>query len=184
MRIVGGEHRGRKLKAPSGRGTRPTSEKVREALFDILAGAVPGSRFLDLYAGTGAVGLEALSRGAAGVVFVEERGKALAALGANTSELGVGDAARTLALPAERALKILRDEGFRADIAFCDPPYSDPAWPALLARFGELLPLRSGGRLALEHEARNPPAVPEGFELVKAYRYGDTGLMIMKRVRR
>lgn len=181
MRIVGGEHGGRKLKAPPGRGTRPTSEKVREALFDILAASVPGSRFLDLYSGTGAVGLEALSRGAAEAVLVESRGRALSALRANVLELGVRGA-RVLPLAAERALGVLRAEGFEADVAFCDPPYSDPAWPGLLSRFGELLPMRPGGRLVVEHEARTAPAVPGGFALVKAYRYGDTGLVVMEKM--
>jgi 16S rRNA (guanine(966)-N(2))-methyltransferase RsmD len=183
VRIVGGEHRGRKLKAPPGRATRPTSERVREALFDILSASVPGSRFLDLYSGTGAVGLEALSRGAAEAVLVESRARALSVLRANVLELGVRGA-RVLPLPAERALGVLRAEGFTADVAFCDPPYSDAAWPRLLSRFGELLPLRTNGHLVLEHESRTAPPVPEGFEMVKAYRYGDTGLTVMRKVRK
>jgi 16S rRNA (guanine966-N2)-methyltransferase len=184
VRIVGGEFKRRRLKAPEGPKTRPTSDKVREALFDILGGRIDGSGFLDLYAGTGAVGLEALSRGARRAVFVEAGKKAAGVLRENLQALGLEGSGRVLILTAERALRVLREERFDLDLVFCDPPYADPFWPALLASFGEALPLRPGGLLVLEHAMRTPPAVPEGFELVKSYKYGDTGLAVMKKVTR
>lgn len=183
MRIVGGEFKGRRLKAPRGLKTRPTSEKVREALFDILGGRVEGSVFLDLYAGTGAVGLEALSRGARETVFIEAEGQTVAVLKENLRALGLEERASVLVLPAERALRVLRDGGGELDLAFCDPPYADPLWPDLLAHLGEALPLCSGGLLVLEHAARTVPATPEGFERVRNYKYGDTGLVVMRKVR-
>lgn len=183
MRIVGGEFKGRRLKAPEGLKTRPTSDKVREALFDIIGSRIEGCVFLDLFAGTGAVGLEALSRGARKAVLVEAGKKAAGVLRENLRTLGLEGRTRVLILPAEKALRVLREEGGELDLAFCDPPYADPLWPPLLARFGEALPLRPGGLLVLEHAIRTPPAVPEGFERVRSYKYGDTGLAVMKKVR-
>jgi 16S rRNA (guanine(966)-N(2))-methyltransferase RsmD len=181
VRIVSGRFKGRRLKAPGGHATRPTSERVREALFDILGPRVTGAVFLDLYAGTGAVGVEALSRGAERVVFVESKHGAVRNLRENLEALGDPGEARVLAVPVARALRILSEEGAAADLAFCDPPYHDEEWPLLLARFGDLLPLSAGGLLLVEHAFRSPPPEPGGFEFVKAYKYGDTGLTVFEK---
>jgi len=181
MRIIGGEHRGRRLFAPEGQATRPTSEKVREALFDILGSRVEGATFCDLYAGTGAVGLEALSRGAASCVFVERQGKALGALRRNIEMLGAARAARVLAMDAVQALKVLEDEGHQTDLLFCDPPYADARWPVILAGLGERTILAPRALVLVEHAVKVLPACPEGLQQGKSYKYGDTGLTIFEK---
>jgi 16S rRNA (guanine966-N2)-methyltransferase len=171
MRIIAGQYGGRRLVTPKGDATRPTADRVREALFSVL-GDVTGLTVLDLFAGSGALGLEALSRGAASAVFVERAAPALAALRANLEALGV-DAqvhradARTFARNASEA-------GRTYDLVFLDPPYRDAE------RLGRELDLRSmiapGGRLVSESDHRSPLAIdlPISFER----RYGDTLIRI------
>lgn len=119
MRIIAGEFKGRRLKSVPGMATRPTPDRLRESLFSILEPELEGCRFADLYAGTGAVGLEALSRGAAAVVFVEAAPRSLDVLRENLRGLGATGAS-VLAQPVKRALRTLV-----ADIVFLDPPYDD-----------------------------------------------------------
>ena len=120
MRVIAGRLGGRKLVAPRGLSTRPTSDRVREALFSAL-GAVTGARVLDLFAGTGALGVEAISRGAARAVFVESARPALAALRENLGALGLAESARVVPQLAERALGAVIAEG-PFDLIFADPP--------------------------------------------------------------
>ncbi len=138
MRIVGGSHRGRRLLAPAGQTVRPTSDRAREALFNILthgdlaAGGIPfeGAVVLDAFAGTGAFGLEALSRGAAAAIFIEQDHEALAALRKNVEALGVGARAQIVSADATRPPRAMT----RCAVAFLDPPYwSGLAAPALAA---------------------------------------------------
>ena len=184
MRITGGEFRSRPLKAPKGSLTRPTSDRVREALFSILGPrAVTGAKALDLYAGTGALGLEALSRGAEGVVFVERSKEAVAALHANVEALGVGGRARVLASSVERAAARLQPETESFDLVFVDPPYADVASGvvkgALESLFVPLLAAR--GMLVLEHASRDRPPALEGLTLDDTRTYGDTTLSFYAR---
>ena len=181
MRIVGGEHRGRKLVAPEGAATRPTSEKVREALFDILGERVTGAAFGDLYAGTGAVGLEALSRGASSCVFVECDGNALEALQRNIDLLRVAARSRVIAVGASRALDLLDSGGKALDICFCDPPYADDRWPSLLAGVGARAAMAPGGLLVVEHALKARPSCPAQMEQGRTYKYGDTGLTVFEK---
>jgi 16S rRNA (guanine966-N2)-methyltransferase len=181
MRVVGGEYRGRKLVAPEGADTRPTAERVREALFDILGSGVEGASFGDLFAGTGAVGIEALSRGASSCIFVESHAKALRCLQRNIELVGATDRSRILSVAASKALGILEEEGSSLDVLFCDPPYADPRWPELLADLGHRPVLAHDGWLVVEHAIKAPPACPQGLTLRRAYRYGDTGLTIFVR---
>jgi 16S rRNA (guanine(966)-N(2))-methyltransferase RsmD len=181
MRIVGGEHRGRKLVAPEGAATRPTSEKVREALFDILGERIAGAVFGDLFAGTGAVGLEALSRGASSCVFVESRSEALEALQRNIEFLRVVARSRVIAVDAARALDLLESGDKALDFCFCDPPYADASWPLLLAGMGARAAVAPGGFLVVEHAIKTPPACPAGMEQGRTYKYGDTGLTVFKK---
>ncbi len=182
MRIVAGAFRGRRMKAPEGLRTRPTSEKVREALFDILGPGLEGGDFLDLFAGTGAVGLEALSRGARSVVFVENSPKVLAVLRANVESLGeeVASRVRVVPHPVERALRMLNAERFLARTVFCDPPYADTHWPSLLSGMRRRLAWSPDGLLVVEHAVKRPPVCPEGFEAGKIYRYGDSALSLFR----
>lgn len=179
MRIVAGHHRGRKLIAPAGRDLRPTAERTREALFDILEhGDEPlaGGRFLDLFAGTGAVGLEAWSRGAADVVLVENERAAIDLIRANLERLGGPAGVRLLAQdairlgPAERAF----------DVVFLDPPYGSAlANPTLetLVQGGCLGP---ASRVVVELAAREAFAPPDAFILEDERRYGAARLMFLR----
>jgi len=178
LRLTGGEARGRRLKVPRGRLIRPTADRVREALFDILGARVKGARFLDVYAGTGAVGCEALSRGASRVVFLEGDGRALELIAEN---LKVGpwiDGVEIAAGDARRSLQELDRRGTRFDIIFLDPPYDDPALPDVLVVAARLLP--PGGVLIVEHRSARAIDAPAdgGLHALRSYRYGDTTLTV------
>ena len=179
MRVVAGRFGGRRLTAPPGQGTRPTSDRVREALFSILgaAGVLDGTRVLDLYAGSGALGIEALSRGAASAVFVERDTRAAAVLRGNLDALGLepGEAElrRTDALAA---LRDARTGGETYDLALCDPPYRLAA--GLGASLSEaLVPvLTPHARVVCESDRRAP--IDLDLDLIDERRYGDTLIRI------
>ncbi|HEX2203915.1 MAG TPA: 16S rRNA (guanine(966)-N(2))-methyltransferase RsmD [Longimicrobium sp.] len=168
MRIVAGEWGGRRIQAPPGRGTRPTTDRVREAWMSAVAAELPGARVLDLFAGSGALGLEALSRGASHATFVEHDAKALAALKANVDALGAADRASVFRTDAVRYAAALDSRAF--DVAFADPPYgkgfAEAVVRAFAARpFAALLCVEHGRDDAL-------PSVPGA----RTKRYGDTHL--------
>jgi 16S rRNA (guanine966-N2)-methyltransferase len=124
MRVIAGTYRSRVLKAPEGLATRPTSDRLRETLFNVLAPRIEGAAFLDLYAGSGAVGIEALSRGAARVEFVEKSAAALAVLRENLQKLGLRSTVRVHAVSASQFLRTGRSSGRELyDVIFLDPPY-------------------------------------------------------------
>lgn len=165
MRIVAGVYGGRRIAAPRDARVRPTSDRVREAWMSILAEDLPGARVLDLFAGSGALGLEALSRGAASVDFVEMHRASLAALTANIEALGAGDRARVHRGDAERFIAALPDGAF--DVAFADPPYTIDYATRLAAHFHRAPFARI---LSIEHRA--------GLDLPggETRRYGDTAI--------
>lgn len=137
MRVIAGQFRSRPLAAPKGRDTRPTSDRLRETLFNVLAPRLPGSVFLDIYAGSGAVGIEALSRGAQEVIFVENAEPALRAIRANLSSLGIRGGYALEARSAAAALKRLAAAGRTANFIFFDPPYAEAAeYESTLHRLG------------------------------------------------
>lgn len=175
MRIVAGELGGRVLRAPHGAATRPTSEKVREALFNILGPPDPEHHVLDLYAGSGALGLEALSRGATSATFVERARPALTALRANLAALEVADRATVIATDVARFLAA-PGPGPRWTWIFLDPPYAAGVVEATLAA----LPaerLTADAIVVVEHAHRAPPPDHAGFLLrTDLRRYGDTAL--------
>ena len=176
MRIIAGSLRGRSLSAPRGWATRPTSDRVREALFSIL-GDVADLEVLDLYAGSGALGLEALSRGARSAVFVEEAREALAALERNLTELGVAGAARVLPGGVCSALRRLGQIGQRFGLVFLDPPYESPLTSEVTAELARGDVLAEGAWVVLEHAARtDPPAGGGRLALRFTSVYGDTAL--------
>jgi 16S rRNA (guanine966-N2)-methyltransferase len=152
MRIIAGALKGRRLAPVHGR-IRPTAAKVRESVFNILGDAVLGVRVLDLFAGTGALGIEALSRGAAATVFVEDHPGALKVLRRNLEDLGLGGQATVWPLPVMAALKKLAGRGEGFDLAFLDPPYGGGEAEAALKALASLGP--GGGRT-------QPPAGPAG----------------------
>jgi 16S rRNA (guanine966-N2)-methyltransferase len=178
MRIVGGRLRGRVLKTPASRAIRPTSERLRESIFDILAHAygdpVANAHVIDLFAGSGALGLEALSRGAAFALFVDDDAEARALVRANVDALGLGAAARILRVDATRLGKAPTQYG----LAFLDPPYGkDLVGPTLVA-------LVEGGWLApealvvVEEDARAALGAPAALTQVEERLYGETKIAI------
>ncbi|MCB1154163.1 16S rRNA (guanine(966)-N(2))-methyltransferase RsmD [bacterium] len=178
MRIVSGTLRGRRLTAPKGRTTRPTSDKVREALFSILHDRTHGARVLDCYAGTGALGLEAISRGAKLAVFVESDRDATHALRQNVAQLGVEDRTHVLTFDAKRLGAPLVDKYGAFDLVLMDPPY-DRVDEALLVgrRLAELGAVAPDGLWVLEHaDAGPPPEAPPGWHVVRRRGYGKTML--------
>jgi 16S rRNA (guanine(966)-N(2))-methyltransferase RsmD len=185
MRIVGGLWSGRRLESPSGR-VRPTQDRVRQTLFDILADSVVEGAVLDLYAGSGALGLEALSRGAPTAVFVEADGRTRQVLQRNGLALGAGDRMRILGLRVSRALAILSGEGAQFRLILADPPYEDPGVPDLLENLGATgcALLAPEGRLVLE--SRAGVAVPErcgALGRVRLKLVGETALHFFARGR-
>lgn len=182
MRVIGGVDRGRRLKAPRGLRTRPSADRVREALFDILGPAVRGMRVLDLFAGTGAVGIEALSRGAAYAAFVERDRGALRVLRANLAALGLPRGrARVVAGDAATALAGLARREPPFDLVFLDPPYAgDLATRALAALAGGAL-VGPGTRVVVQHFAKTPPPPAAGaLRAVETRRFGETALTFFR----
>ncbi len=181
MRIIAGAARGRRLKVPKGLLVRPTSDRVREALFSILGETVVGCRFLDLYAGSGSVGIEALSRGAEAVVFVENAAISLAALRQNLEATGLSAAAEVVASPVARALPRLSRRGQAFDLVFADPPYADSAERSEMLRIlGLGGVLQPEARVIVEHEVKQGLDLPESLELVREARYGSTLLAFLQ----
>lgn len=178
-RIIGGRVGGRRIATPRGVSTRPTSDRVREALFSAIeswCGSLAGLRFLDLYAGSGAVGLEAWSRGAGVVTLVEQDRRAAALIVANAKELGF-NRAQVLAAPVSGALA--RPPAAPYDIAFLDPPYahSDDAIAADLAALAQQDWLVPGAMVVVERGSRGAePVWPTGFAGSRHKRYGETSL--------
>ncbi len=182
MRISGGIHRSRLLASPRGASTRPTSDRVREALFSILEsrGAIAGARVVDFYAGTGALGLEALSRGAEFATFVESDRRALEALARNVDSLRERKRTRVLSQPVMRAATTtLANDG--AALVFFDPPYAEVASGEGIAKLLDAVTkhhvVRDGATLVLEHASRDEfrPITPALCE-TDARTYGDTTL--------
>jgi 16S rRNA (guanine(966)-N(2))-methyltransferase RsmD len=181
MRVIAGQFGGRRLQAPRGRVTRPTSDRVREALFAML-GDVQRASVLDLFAGTGGLGIEALSRGAASAVFVERDASAVRALKANLAALGIDPGvARVCRTDALAALRSARGRKETYDLVFIDPPYSHAGWP-ISDRWGPELSaslpplLRPAARVVVESDRRAPLQLE--VELERERRYGDTSIRI------
>jgi len=139
VRIIAGKFRGRKIKTPRGSGTRPPLARIKKSLFDILAPRLDGARVLDLFAGSGSFGLEALSRGAAEAVLVESSPPAAAVIEQNIRDLGVKPDTRLLRRSAEPSLEALVLGGDEFDVAFIDPPFKDDRVQELLDRTGSLI---------------------------------------------
>jgi 16S rRNA (guanine966-N2)-methyltransferase len=173
VRVIAGTHRGRRLVAPAGRDTRPTSDRVRESLFAIL-GPLHGERVLDLFAGSGALGIEALSRGAGGVLFCDEARPAIAAVRQNLEALGLSG--EVVCDDARRVLRNAHARGAAYDLIFLDPPYRQAErWAADLSAAVPAI-LAPGGRVVSESDRR--AALDLELPLVDERRYGDTLIRI------
>jgi len=174
VRVVAGRYRGLRLATLPGLAVRPTADRVKEALFSILGERVDGARVLDCFAGTGALGIEALSRGAARVVFVEEDREALELLRRNLARVGAEAEVRVCRGDALRPASWVR-EAVPADVILADPPYHRDLVPRFLEAMAEAGALRGGGLLVVEHERGVVPA-HVAWQPVESRRYGDTVL--------
>ena len=178
MRVGGGNTKGRRLQSVPGRHVRPTSGRVREALFNTLRERVPGSIFVDMFAGTGSVGLEALSQGARHVYFVENDRRALAVLQANVRHCGVEPQATVVAGELPEAIQMLPVTP-RSDVIFMDPPYASNLADTTLFALEERGLLSFHGLIVWQHAAQRAPRVLPGHELLLAKRYGNTQLSFL-----
>jgi 16S rRNA (guanine966-N2)-methyltransferase len=177
MRVTGGIGRGRRLQVPAGSGVRPTSDKVKQALFNILGDRIIDASFLDLFAGAGGIGIEALSRGAGSVVFVDSSRESLAVINKNIERMGFEKRAQVVPAGAESFLK--KTSG-PYDIVFLDPPYAEEMQPLLdlIAASGIV---KTDGIVVAEHyKKQQSPEKANRFTLYREARYGDTVLAFYK----
>ncbi len=182
MRVISGTARGRRIQAPRGRQTRPTSDYLREVLFNLLAQEVSGRTFLDLYAGTGAVGIEALSRGATRAVFVERDRSALVTLRRNLEASGFLDRSEVVPMEVLRYLRRAASASRRFDLIFLDPPYQRVDAAAALSLIASTGLLAPAGVAALERSMKSASIpTPEGLAHVREIRHGDSVLRLYRR---
>jgi len=182
MRISGGEAKGRLIRIPAGGRVRPTTDRVRESLFNILP-TVAETSFLDLFAGSGIVGMEALSRGAAHAVFVEKDLRVADALKARISGFGFTGRAEVMSVPVHKALEILRRNGKRFDIIFADPPYNEGLAVETLHFLGEGELIAPAGVLVMQHSARETTGELQAVSLLLTDKrqYGETVLSFFRK---
>ena len=180
MRIIAGQSRGRKIDAPEGRNTRPTLDRVRENLFNMLQGEVPGSRVLDLFAGSGALSLEAISRGASEAVLADHDRNAVRVQHKNIESLGYGGCTTVLCMDWKTAVGELIRRGMVFDLVFLDPPYS---MTDLRDVFRSLEPLLSEQALiVLEHKAGEKPDTGNGFACFRERNWGYCGVSFYRTI--
>jgi 16S rRNA (guanine966-N2)-methyltransferase len=181
MRVRAGALKGRRLATPRGRTTRPTADQVRIACLDTLMPFLDGGPFLDLFAGAGGVGIEALSRGAPSAVFVEQDRVALRALRENVEQLGLADRARVRPGDAARAVSDLAAAGERFAVVFLDPPYASPRAAAALEAVAAGEVLLAGAVVVIQHGTKTPPpSAPGALALWKTRRFGETTLTFFR----
>jgi len=179
LRIIAGRFKQRKIKAPKGEDTRPTSSKVREALFSILFGRLEGAIVLDLFAGSGALAIEAISRGADFAVLCDKNKRAISTISDNIKNLGIEENIRIIAYSWEKALEIISEEGIKFDIIFLDPPYGLDIEPILKKIFYYTL-LKKDGIISVEHDIVNEINPQELFAVIKEKRYRNTVITLLK----
>ena len=180
MRVIAGKAKGRQLKTPDGTLTRPTADRVKEALFSILNFDLPGAKVLDLFAGTGQLGIEALSRGASNAVFVDERDAACKLIKENLQRTELAAQAKVVCSDYQKFLLTNRD---KFDIVILDPPYSEVFLENSLKIITEIDILQSGGIIATEYPFGK--VLPEKYlDLFQAkeYKYGKTVLTIFRKM--
>ena len=175
MRVISGSARGTKLKAPKGLSVRPTADRVKEALFNIISARVVNCLFIDLFAGSGAVGIEALSRGAASAVFVDHNRGNIALIKDNLEKTRLSESSRLLCSDAGRAIDGLAAENLKADLIFIDPPYDLANVELLVSRIFAKGLIKPSGLVVVEHSAKNL-IWAESFPGYRQNKYGDTSL--------
>lgn len=178
MRIIAGLKKGWTLRAPKGLDVRPTLDRVKESIFGIIQFDIYGKTVLDLFAGSGALGLEALSRGAARCTFCDHSHAAIDALRANIEKLGFQKEAEVLEMDFEAAIQRMRKAKF--DIVFLDPPYGRNLYEKAIRALLKANLLNDGFMIIAEHDAKQPVALPEGVMAKDMRRYGDIAVTIVK----
>ena len=179
IRIVGGQAKGRMLKVPPGDKTRPTSARVREAVFGMLQAAVPGADVLDLFCGSGAYALEALSRGARRAVLVDSDARAVSCARQNAQSLDFSDKTSIFRSDYLRALQMLRQNGKKFDMIFLDPPYRANLYTKALSGAGPLM--REGGWAVCEHAAQYSVQPTQGWALERTKVYGTRAVTLYQK---
>ncbi len=175
MRVIAGTARGTKLKTAKGLLVRPTADRVKEALFNIIGAKIIGSIFLDLYAGSGAIGIEALSRGAQRCFFVEREKSNIALISDNLVKTRLSENARLINTAVERAVVTLALEKVKVNLVYLDPPYDLPNLSQITDSIIKAGIITGGGLLVVEHAYSNRQWA-ENFKAVRQKKYGDTGL--------
>jgi 16S rRNA (guanine966-N2)-methyltransferase len=182
MRIIGGKFRGRKIEQPESEAVRPTKDRTREAVFNIIAELVPDADVLDLFAGSGAYGLEALSRGARKAVFIEKEREAASAIKRNISSLGVGERAKVITGDVFKAIKELKEEKEAFELVFIDPPYSKGEAKKTLIKVNHYDILKHSGLVIIEHRTGESLPDSEGdVSILKRKTYGNTSISIYRK---
>ena len=184
LRVIGGKAKGRLLKVPAGSKIRPTSEKVRESLFNIIGPAgISGARFIDLFAGCGAVGIEALSRGAEHTTFIESNPKHTRIIRENIERCGFQQSAKVVFGDILLMLDRIKHQDSSYDIIFADPPYDYPKWKRLLSKITVNVTISDYGYLIIEHSSKVfiPEKIDEHLGLYGNYIYGDTTLTVYRK---
>jgi len=176
LRVIAGELKGKKLFSVKGMRLRPTSDRVREAIFDILQERVPGKKVLDLFAGTGALGIEALSRGAEKAIFIEHNSHILTALRRNIKECGLEEKSEVLPCDVWQGLRILAVRGEAFDLIFIDPPYAQGLVKKTLKELSQRGLVAPQGLIIAEHSLKEDLSVPFPWELIDRRQYGITNI--------
>jgi len=179
LRVIAGTAKGMRLKTPRGKEVRPTSDRVREALFSIISQRLVGAIFLDLYAGSGAVGIEALSRGSEKAVFIDHKRENILLIRENLARTGLSEKARVIKDDADKVLSRLSRENFKADLIYLDPPYRFSALHELIQKLFELQIAGKNALIIVEHSYHNR-SWTEQFPEARQKRYGDTCLTFIE----
>lgn len=182
MRVIAGSAKGRRLYAPKGKAIRPTSDRVKEAIFNIIGPEVNNKQVLDLFAGTGSLGIESISRGAKGAYFVDSEPSAIELTNKNLEVTGLQDKAVVIKADVDKALKRLAKGGLEFDLIFLDPPYriSVSFLDAILLMLASSL-LSDDGLLVLEHSTKTTARSVEGLEIDSTRVYGDTAVTFYRK---
>jgi len=183
LRVISGFAKGRHLKTPRGKWVRPTSDRVKESLFNILASKIPASVFLDLFAGSGSIGIEALSRGCTKAIFVDINPRAILFIKDNLSSLGFTGKARIFKLDVLKALDLFKKQNLKFDIVFMDPPYFKKYEVKALEKTNESGLLKKGGTVVIESSKKTIlPSRVGDFFLYRRTEYGDTALNFYQKI--
>jgi 16S rRNA (guanine(966)-N(2))-methyltransferase RsmD len=168
MRVIAGQYKGRRLKTLDGMQVRPTSDRLRETIFNVLASRIVGARFLDICAGSGAVGIEALSRGAAPVTLIESSRRAAAVISENLRHCGIAEGVRVVNRDALSALKYFAAHGLQFDLCYFDPPYDSELYGPVMWHIARHELIAPAGAVIVEH--RRQLALAPAFDRLRSYR--------------